>query len=70
MISYVDDILIIYDHNNTNLNKVLNQFNNIHSNIQFTVEKENHSRVNFLDITIHRLESSFEYKIYIKTDVH
>jgi hypothetical protein len=44
---YVDDILIIYDHNNTNLNKVLNQFNNIHSNIQFTVEKKTLAKLIF-----------------------
>jgi peptide methionine sulfoxide reductase MsrA len=37
---YVDDILLLYDHTSTNMEQVLNAFNNIHRNIQFTVEKE------------------------------
>jgi hypothetical protein len=44
---YVDDILIIYDHTSTNLNQVLNDFNNIHSIIQYSVEKENCNKINF-----------------------
>jgi hypothetical protein len=34
--------------------------------IQYSVEKENCNKINFLDITIHRLQSSLEYKIYRK----
>jgi hypothetical protein len=63
---YVDDILIIYDHTKTNLNQVLNDFNNIHNMIQYTIKKENNNEINFLDISIHRLQSSLEYKIYPK----
>jgi hypothetical protein len=63
---FVDDILIIYDHTYTNINQVLNKFNNIHSNIQHTIQNEKHNKINFLDITIHRLQSSLEYKIYRK----
>jgi hypothetical protein len=33
-IRFMDDILIIYDHTYTNINQVLIEFNNIHSNIQ------------------------------------
>jgi hypothetical protein len=63
---YVDDIIIIYDHTITNLNQLFNEFNNIHNKIQFTVENEIDNKINHLDITIHRLESSSEYKIYRK----
>jgi hypothetical protein len=49
---YVDDILIIFDTTNTNINNTLADFNNIHHKIQFTIEKEQNSQINFLDITI------------------
>jgi hypothetical protein len=63
---YVDDILIIYDHTKTNLNQVLNDFNNIHNMNQYTIEKENNNEIDFFDISIRRLQSSLEYKIYRK----
>jgi hypothetical protein len=63
---YVDDILLLYDHTKTNIEQVLNAFNNIHNNIRFTIEKENCNKINFLDITIHKLQSKLEYKIYHK----
>jgi hypothetical protein len=62
----MDDILILYDHTKTNLNQVLNDFNNIHNMIQYTVEKENNNEIHFLDISIRRLQSSLDYKIYRK----
>jgi hypothetical protein len=65
-VRYVDDILIIYDHTKTNLNQALNDFNNIRNMIQYPLEKENRNEINFLDISIHRLQSSLEYKIYRK----
>jgi hypothetical protein len=63
---YVDDILILYDHTKTNMNQVLNDFNNIHNKIQYTVEEENNNELHFFDISIQRLESSLDYKIYRK----
>jgi hypothetical protein len=53
-------------HTITNMEQVLNAFNNIHNNIQFTLEKENDNKLNFLDITVHRLHSKLEYKIFCK----
>jgi hypothetical protein len=63
---YVDDILLIYNHSITNIEQVLNAFNNIHNNIQFILEKEDNNKINFLDIALHRLHSKLEYKIYRK----
>jgi hypothetical protein len=63
---YVDDILIIYNMNNTNIDKTLADFNNVHPKLQFTSEKERNNHINFLDITIHRTDSAFEYNIYRK----
>jgi hypothetical protein len=37
---YVDDTLIIYDQTITNINKVLNEFNQIYRNLQYTMELE------------------------------
>jgi hypothetical protein len=48
------DILIIYDQNKTNIEQTLNKFNNLlQPSIKFTVEKELHEEINFLDLTIH-----------------
>jgi hypothetical protein len=33
---YVDDILILYNHTITNIEQVIEAFNSIHNNIQFT----------------------------------
>jgi hypothetical protein len=63
---YVDDILIIYHMNNTDVDITLTDFSNIHPKLQFTLEKEHSSCINFLDITIHRTDSAFEYNIFRK----
>jgi hypothetical protein len=38
---YVDDILIIYDQNETNIEHTLNEFNKLQQTIKFTIEKNN-----------------------------
>jgi hypothetical protein len=51
---YVDDILIIFDNQHTDINIITNYFNSIHHNIQFTNETEHKNKINYLDITITR----------------
>jgi hypothetical protein len=51
---YVDDILIIYDKNKTNIDETLTEFNKEKTSIKFTTEKEQQNSINFLDITLHR----------------
>jgi hypothetical protein len=63
---YVDDIFIIYDKNTTNIKDVINEFNKIHKNLQFTIEKENNKKLNFLDISITRMDKKLEFSIYRK----
>jgi hypothetical protein len=63
---YVDDILIIYDQNKTNIEHTLNEFNKLQSSIKFTMEKEIHHSINFLDLTIHREEENLKFTIYRK----
>ena len=42
---YVDDILIIFDSQHTDINKIANEFNTLHPNIEFTEETENTTRL-------------------------
>jgi hypothetical protein len=64
--SYVDDILITYDIRKTNINDTINEFNKLQPTIKFTIEKENHKSINFLDIGIHREKENFQFSIYRK----
>jgi hypothetical protein len=63
---YVDDILLIYDSDHTNINNILEDFNTIHPRIKFTAETESDNRMNYLDITIHRTPQNWEISIYRK----
>jgi hypothetical protein len=62
----VDDILIIYDESTTNIKGLLHCLNNPNPKLKFTLEKEVESRINFLDLTIHREHNKFSIDIYRK----
>jgi hypothetical protein len=66
---YVDDILIIYNQNQTNIEETINEFNKLNNNIKFTIEKEHDNSINFLDITIYRKNTKMElvYKVISST---
>ena len=51
---YVDDILIVYNHKNTNIQNVLELFNNISPTLNFTIEQEVNNSIHFLDLTIYK----------------
>jgi hypothetical protein len=61
---YVDDIFIIYNKSKTNIEKTLNNFNNIQLSMKFTIEKEQHEKINYLDNTIHRKDKQLEFSIH------
>jgi hypothetical protein len=63
---YVDDILILNDHANTNINIVQNEFNQVHPNLNYTLEIETNNQLNFLDTTITRTNENFKFSIYRK----
>jgi hypothetical protein len=63
---YVDDILMIYNQNQTNIEETINEFNRLNNNIKFTIEKEHDNSINFLDITINRKNTKMEFEIYRK----
>jgi hypothetical protein len=62
---YVDNILVIYKENCTNIKDFLGAFNNIMPELKFTMEQEKDNRINYLDIKL-----SFDvFRKPITTDV-
>jgi hypothetical protein len=51
---YVDDILIIYNSEHTNIHNILKEFNTVHPNLKFTLETETHNKINYLNITVNK----------------
>jgi hypothetical protein len=66
---YVDDILLLYDVTVTDITTALEQFNNITSNVEFTIEHETNKQINFLDIPISRQQHNFQFDIYCKPSI-
>jgi DNA-directed RNA polymerase subunit L len=48
------------------IGETLIEFNKQQANIKFTIEKEQHNSINFLDLTIHRGREKLEFAIYRK----
>ena len=72
---YVDDILLIYNSNNDLNDNILNSFNSIHPNIQYSLEKEQNNKINFLDLKIEKCNNKIIFDIYrkpttSKTSIH
>jgi hypothetical protein len=63
---YVDDILLFFDSDHTDIQSVLSEFNAIHQNLKFTAETETDNKINYLDITIHRTPTDWKISIYRK----
>jgi hypothetical protein len=66
---YVDDILIIYDSNHSDVQNILKDFNTMHPKLKFTAECEENNQINFLDITINRTQLLENCRIQ-KTNIH
>jgi hypothetical protein len=63
---YVADILIMYKKEDTDIELVLNQFNNTMPTLQFSIEKETNNSTSFLDITIHKNYDSLSFSVHRK----
>ena len=63
---YVDDILLIYDSDHTDTQKILDDFNTVHPKLRFTAETESDNKINYLDITIHNTPIGWKTSIYRK----
>jgi hypothetical protein len=61
---YVDDILMMYKDDKTNINKALEDFKNLVPILNFTLEKEQNNQFNFLDITIRKIQDGLSFEIY------
>lgn len=63
---YVDDILICWTGTNRQLDLFLNKINNIHPKIKFKLELEQNNSINFLDLTITKVQGKHEFQIFRK----
>ena len=63
---YVDDILVVYTGNTTNIHTVLDEFNSITPKLEFTLEEEQNGKINFLDFTIVKTHKGLSFDIYRK----
>jgi len=63
---YVDDILIIFDNNHSNILEIINDFNSLHPKLRFTAETEEDYTLNYLDISINRTPTSLNATIFRK----
>ena len=66
MARYVDDIIIIYDEQLSNIDTIFEEMNKIDNNIEYTIEKEHNNKINYLDLTIIKNNNKIEYDIYRK----
>ena len=48
---YVDDILIIYNDDKYNEERIVKELNTLHKNIEITYEMETNNRINYLHLT-------------------
>jgi hypothetical protein len=63
---YMDDIILIFDSNHSNTQKILNDFNSLHPKLLFTAETEKDHTLNFLDISILRTPTNMRTAIFRK----
>lgn len=63
---YVDDILACFIGTDRQLHTFEKYINSIHPNIEFSIEIEQDKSINFLDITITRLQNKHEFSIFRK----
>jgi len=63
---YVDDILIIFDPNHSDIQEILDDFNSLHPKLRFTAETEHDCTLNFLDLSICRNPTGLRTAIFRK----
>ena len=63
---YVDDILIIFDPNHSNILEIINDFNSLHPKLQFTAETEKDYTLNYLYLSISRTPTGLNAAIFRK----
>jgi len=62
----VEDILLIFDPNHTDIQSILTDFNALHPNLHFTAEIERDNTINYPDISIQKNPLKLITSIYRK----
>jgi hypothetical protein len=62
----VDDILLIFDPNHTDIQTILTDFNALHLKLHFTAEIKRDNTINYLDISIQKTPHKLIISIYRK----
>ena len=63
---YVDDILACFIGTKRQLDSLVSSINKLHKNIAFTLEVEQNNSINFLDLTISKVNSRLSFSIFRK----
>ncbi|KAK9886134.1 hypothetical protein WA026_014921 [Henosepilachna vigintioctopunctata] len=63
---YVDDIICCFTGSKRQLHSFQNLINSIHPKIKFTLEEELDNSINFIDITIKKLDDKHSFSVYHK----
>jgi hypothetical protein len=63
-VRYVDDILLIFDPNHSDIQSILTHFNALHPNLHFTAETERNNTINYLHIAIHKTPHELKASTY------
>jgi len=63
---FVDDILVVYNQNSTDIHEVHKALNNLAPTIKFTLENEINGCINFVDFTIQNNGNKLLFNIYRK----
>jgi len=61
---YVDDILIVFDPNHSNIIEFINYFNSLHPKLQFTAKTEKDCTLNYLHLSINRTPTGLNAAIF------
>jgi hypothetical protein len=67
---YVDDILIIYNSEHTNIYNTLQDINTVHPKLKFTLETETQNKINYLNITISKQYDKLKIRNLQETHYH
>ena len=63
---YVDDILLIFYPNHTDIQAILTDFNSVHPKLHFIAEIDQNNTLNSLDVSIHKTQNNIKTSIYRK----
>jgi len=63
---YVDDLLIIFGPNHSDIQEIINDFNSLHPKLRFTEKTEDDCTLNYLDLSISRTPTGLRTAIFRK----